>query len=111
MSSTILEQLENEINKEDNAKAQITASMSSSSNTSNNETKSIKNKFAALLYSNKLIEGEKEAKKEVFKALKDEHGIPPKVAKKVEKLLDKGSITEFEEEWNAIEQLYEKVRS
>jgi len=106
----ILEKLENEINKEDNEKQRIQNQLGSTPG-SNQEVKAIKAKFSQIIYSNKLIKDEQEAKKDIFKALDTDHGIPVKIAKKVEKLLEKGSVTEFNEEMAAIEQLYEKVRS
>lgn len=113
MAKSIVEQLEDEVFKEEKIKEDIENKLSSndSSKSSNNEAKSIKAKFTQIMYSNKLIQGEKEAKKDIYKALKEDHGIPEKVSKKVERLLEKGSVTEFMEEFNAIEQLYEKVRS
>lgn len=111
MSNDILEQLENEVFKEEKTKQQIESKISTNSTDTSNERKAIKAKFTQLLYSNKLIEDEKEGKKDIYKSLKDEHGISNKVAKKVEKLLEKGSVTEFEEEQLLVATLYEKVRS
>ena len=110
MSKSIVDALEEELGKSDKIKDNIEKSMGPG-NTTSNEVKAIKAKFANLMYSAKLIKDEKDAMKELFKILKDEHAIHPKVAKKVQKLLDEGSVTAFEEEQLLIQQVYEKLRS
>lgn len=75
----------------------------------NNEASVLKSKIMSIVTSLEVMDEEKENIKEILSDLKASHDIPPKVARAVAKIIHKGTLKDLEDEYNAIEQLHEKV--
>lgn len=77
--------------------------------TQNNELNVVKQKVLSIVASLENMDDEKDQIKLVLESLKAEHGIEPKVARKVAKMLHKGDIQKFKDEADALEELLAKV--
>jgi predicted RNase H-like nuclease (RuvC/YqgF family) len=75
-----------------------------------NEVSTLKAKIMSIVTSMQAMDEEKENIKELLADLKAQHEISPKVARKVAKLIHKAEgLSDLEEEYNAIEQLHQKL--
>lgn len=81
-------------------------------NSKNNEKTVLKSKLMSIVASLDAMEEERENIKEIVTALKNDHGIEPKVSKAVAKILQKPEkLEEMKEHKEAVQALYDKLSS
>lgn len=76
-----------------------------------NEKAAIKAGIESIVQVMREQEGLKESMKETIKALKEEHAVPPKVARAVAKMIFDGNKEEKDAEKSAIDNLYDQMTS
>lgn len=74
-----------------------------------NERAAIKAGIESMVQVLREQESLKETMKDTIKDLKEEHGVPPKVARAVAKMIFDGNKEEKDSEKNAIDELYEQM--
>lgn len=78
---------------------------------SDSDRKAIRQMMGEIVNSMTRDEAERDLRKELFKRLKDEYSVEPKVARKVVKAMYKGNFAEERESYEEVEALYHAIKS
>ena len=74
-----------------------------------NEAANVKGLILSIVQSLELIQEERDAQKEMLTKLAADHGVSPKIARKVAKLIHKKNKAEYEAEQADVERLYDRI--
>lgn len=78
---------------------------------SDSDRKAIRQMMGEIVNSMTRDEAERDLRKELFKRLKDDFNIEPKVSRKVVKAMYKGNFAEERESYEEVEALYTAIKS
>lgn len=74
-----------------------------------NEAASVKGLILSVVQSLELIQEERDAQKEILAKLEADHGVSPKIARKVAKIIHKKNKAEYEAEQADVSRLYDRI--